>query len=293
MLRVACPQCAKALSLPETAAGKSVKCPKCQAVFKAPMATAAAAGKAVAASVKKPVAVAAHDADDQDEAKPYGIMEDKPTPEQLRKSAQGEAVDQMVVDAKRAKLRNKAWDFVGTPAKFIKRAALTACILWICTYLFVTMVVVLANHNMEAAEKTNGMINTGGVKSLPKYLFLQDIIPELTPQRYGPLGVWAVASGGLILALAIYGLQLAGAESMKKLENYRLSMFAMIIGTLSLNLFGIWGLLALLDKGVQYQFRVSQRRLEGKAGEELYVEDSDDEEEEDEEGDEDDDDDDK
>lgn len=226
-----------------------------------------------------------------DEATPYLIQEDKPSPEQIKKSAQGEAVDQMVVDAIRTKHRNKAWEMVGLPAKFMKRAALSACVFWVILYLFLTMVIVLANHNIEAAEKTGGFVNTGGIKSLPKYLFVQDVIPMLTPQKLPPLPFWGIISGGLVVALLIYGLQLAGAESMKRLENYRLAMFSMIIGTLSLNIFGIWGLITLLNKDVQYEFRVSRRRQEGKSGEELYEEEFDEDEdgdEEDEEEDEDD-----
>lgn len=269
MLRVACPKCKKPLGLPDNVAGKSVKCPQCQQVFKAPAQPAA-----------KPAAPVASKHPDDQEATPYGLREDAPTPEQLRKSAQGEAVDQMVVDAKRTKLRNKAWEKVGTPAKFAKRAALVACIIWLMTYLFLTMVIVLANHNMEQAEKTGGQLNTGGVKSLPKYLFVQDVIPELNPQNLRPVFFWLIITGGLVVALTIYGLQLAGAEQMKKLTNYRLSLFSMIIGTLTLNLFGIMGLLALMDKQVQYEFRVTARRQAGMEGEAIYVEDEDEDEDE-------------
>jgi len=275
MLRVACPSCKKPLGLPDNVAGKSVKCPQCQQVFKAPAKPAA----------KPAVPGSASTHPDDQEATPYGLREDAPTPEQLRKSAQGEAVDQMVIDARRTKLRNKAWEKVGLPAKFMKRFALTACIFWLMTYLFLTMVIVLANHNMEQAERSGGMISSGGVKSLPKYLFVQDVFSDLTPQRFGPLLFWLTITGGLVVALTIYGLQLAGAEQMKKLSNYKLSMFAMIVGALTINLFGIWGLLALLDKQVQYEFRVTARRQAGMEGEAIYAED-DDEEDDDEEEDE-------
>ncbi|MFO0813840.1 MAG: hypothetical protein U0796_11510 [Gemmatales bacterium] len=284
MLRVACPQCRKSLGLPDTAAGKSVKCPQCQSVFQAPSMAKAAAAKAGPAK-PVPAAAAAPEKpyDEYAEATPYALREDAPTPEQLRKSAQGAAIDQMVIDAKRAKKRNQAWEYVGTPAKFIKRAALSACIFWLCTYVFMTMMIVLANHNMEQADKGGGFVSQGGVKSKPKYLFIQEIFPEVTPETIRPLAFWAIITGGLVVALAVYGLQLAGAEQMKKLENYRLALFAMIVGTLSLNLFGIWGLLVLMDKGVQYEFRVSQRRREGKEGEAIYQDDDDEEEEEDDE----------
>jgi len=279
MLRVACPNCSKSLGLPDNSAGKSVKCPQCQQVFKAPTAPSA---KPVAQSVK--TAAPKKSSFEPEEPTAYTLREDKPTPEQLRKSAQGEEIDAMVVNAQRTKIRNKAWDKVGLPAKLVKRTALAACIGWVCTYLFLLMVIVLANHSMETADPKTGMVESGGLKSFPKYLFIQDIIPGLTPKTIRPVLLWLYCSGGLIIALAIYGLQLAGAESMKKLESYRLSMFSMIVGTITLNLFAILGLLALMDKGVQYEFRVSQRRLEGKTGEELYNEgNEEDEEDEDEE----------
>jgi hypothetical protein len=279
MLRVACPKCAKSLGLPETSAGKSVKCPQCQQVFKALASPASAVASKPAAkdTPRKNVGY------EPEEATAYALKEDAPTPEQLKKSAQGEEIDAMVVDALRNKIRAKAWEKVGTPAKFVKRAALTACIIWLCVYLFMLMVIVLANHNMENAD-AQGMISSGGKKAYPRYLFVQDIIPELNPikEPTRPVFLWLYCSAALIIALAIYGLQLAGAESMKKLENYRLSMFSMLVGTFSLNLFAILGLLALMDKGVQYEFRVSQRRLEGKTGAELYEEDDGEEEDEDE-----------
>jgi len=284
MLRVACPNCSKALGLPDNASGKSVKCPQCQQVFKAP---AAATAKPVAKPVK--TAEPKKPSLEPDEATAYAIKEEKPTPEQLKKSAQGEEIDAMVIDAQRARIRAKAWDKVGMPSKFVKRFALTACILWICTYLFMLMVIVLANHNMETADKS-GMVESGGIKSLPKYLFIQDLL-GVTPQDQAtrPVFLWLYCTGGLVVALAIYGLQLAGAESMKKLEHYNLATFAMIIGSLTLNLFCILGLMALMDKGVKYEFRVSHRRLLGKTGNELYDEGGgEDEEEDDEDEDEDD-----
>ncbi len=284
MLRVACPNCSKSLGLPDNSAGKSVKCPQCQQVFKAP---AAPSAKPVAQPVKTTAPKKSSFEPDQPTA--YTLREDKPTPEQLKKSAQGEEIDAMVVNAQRTKIRNKAWDKVGLPAKLVKRLALTACITWVCLYLFLLMVIVLANHTMETADPKTGMIESGGLKKRPGYLFIQDIFPGLTPQNEPtrPVYLWLYCSGGLIVLLAIYGLQLAGAESMKKLESYRLSVFAMIVGTIFLNLFCILGLLALMDKGVQYEFRVSKRRLEGKTGEELYNEgDEEDEDEEDEEEDE-------
>lgn len=277
MLRVACPKCAKSLGLPDTAAGKNVKCPQCQQVFKAPASTAAVVNQPKVKNASSAPAFV------PEEATAYGLQEDKPTPEQLRKSAQGEEIDAMVVDAQRNKIRAKAWDKVGTPAKFVKRAALTACITWVIIYLFMVMVIVLANHNMETADPRTGMIESGGKKAYPRYLFIQDMFPGINPiqEATRPVYLWLYCSGLLIILLSIYGLQLAGAESMKKLENYRLSMFSMLVGTFSLNLFAILGLLALMDKGVQYEFRVSQRRLEGKTGAELYEEDDGEEEEED------------
>ncbi|MFT3878041.1 MAG: hypothetical protein QM703_00090 [Gemmatales bacterium] len=284
MLRVACPKCAKSLGLPDTAAGKSVKCPQCQQVFKAPATPAAAV-----VPKSKPKDASPAPAYVPEEATAYGLQEDKPTPEQLKKSAQGEEIDAMVIDAQRNRIRAKAWDKVGMPSKFVKRAALTACITWLILYLFMLMVIVLANHNMETADPKTGMIESGGKKAYPRYLFIQDMVREINPMEEAtrPVYLWLYCTAALVIALSIYGLQLAGAESMKKLENYRLSMFSMLVGTFSLNLFAILGLLALMDKGVQYEFRVSQRRLEGKTGAELYDEDTGDDEEEDDEDDED------
>ncbi|HMO35714.1 MAG TPA: hypothetical protein PKA06_06700, partial [Gemmatales bacterium] len=55
------------------------------------------------ATTAKPAPVAPGPGTDE-EATPYSLKEDAPTPEQIKKSAQGEAVDQMVIDARRTKL---------------------------------------------------------------------------------------------------------------------------------------------------------------------------------------------
>jgi hypothetical protein len=272
MIRVACPKCAKPLGLPDTVAGKPVKCPSCQQAFIAPTKTGAAPARPARAAAAKPE-------DDYDNPTPYGLKQEVELP-QLAKNAQSEAVDEMVVTARRQRKRNKAWEYVGMPAKFIKRAALSAVIFWLVLYLFLTVIIVLANHNMEQIEKGAPVLTRGGSPDLPKYLFIQDVVSGLSPQHVRPIIFWLVITGGFIAAMVIYGLQLAGAECMKKLENYPLAVFSMIVGTLSLNLFGIWGLLTMLDKNVQYEFRVSKRRAQGFTGEDLYREDDDEEDEE-------------
>jgi hypothetical protein len=262
-------------------AGKTVKCPGCKQLFAAPgVAPVAAAKVRPAGGTPRPAPT--HD-NEFEETTPYGVKDEPPPPAALIKSASVEAVDAMVIDARRAKKRNKAWEKVGTPAKFVKRGALVAVTIWIFLYLFVTMLIVLANHNMEVAEKQGGFVMSGGVKELPKYIFLTDWLGIKPQMEYlNPMSMWLYATGAILVALFIYGLQLAGAEAMKRLENYRLALFSMIISALSLNLFGIWGLINLIDKDVQYEFRVSARRKMGLSGEDLYRED-DDEDEEDEE----------
>lgn len=277
MIKVACPHCSKPLGLPPTVAGKTVKCPSCKQLFTAPK------GKAPAAAVApRPAVVPQREESEFDEATPYSVKHDEPTPEAVKKSASMEAVDDMVVAARRTRKRNKAWDEVGLPAKWAKRTALSMSVSWLLAYLFMTMIIVLANHNMEQAAKQGGYVMNGGIKELPKYIFIDamGIKPQVEATR--PVYLWLYCTGALIIALAIYGLQLAGAESMKRLENYGLVLAAMIVGSLTVNLFCIWGLLALMSKDVQYEFRVSARRQQGLSGEELYKEDDDEEEEEDE-----------
>ena len=265
MLKVACPSCAKTLGLPDEAAGRKVKCPKCGAVFRAPAAAPTPAPATPAMTAEKAIR------EDLETATPYALKEDALTAADMKKSQQAEAVDAMVRDAARVKKRNKAWEIVGLPAKFMKRAALSACVFWIIAYLFTTGMIVLCNHNMEQNERGGGFATVDKLKGKPKYIFITEAF-DLSPEEMPPLRFWLIATGGLVVALSIYGLQLSAAESMKKLENYRLSMAGAIVGTLTINLFGIWALLALMDKGVQYEFRVSKRRLEGKVGDALYEE---------------------
>lgn len=280
MIRVACPHCSKPLGLPPTAAGKTVKCPNCKQLFAAPQGQAAQ-------KVAAPARPAPEHDDEYAEATPYGVKADEPVPEAVKKSASVEAVDEMVVSARRARKRNKAWDEAGLPAKWVKRTALSLCVSWIIAYLFMTMVIVLANHNMEQAASQGGFVTNGGIKERPKYLFISEAFGIRPQQDYlNPLSLWLYCTGALLLALLIYGLQLAGAESMKRLENYRLVLASMVVGALTVNLFSIWALLVLMSKDVQYEFRVSARRQRGLSGEDLYREDVDEEEEEEDEEDE-------
>lgn len=274
MLQVACPKCAKPLGLPDSVAGKAVKCPNCHQPFIAPAVTKAGAARAKAVSARKP-------AHDEDDITPYTVLPEVEKPQQIIE-AQSSAVDEMVITARRQKKRNKAWEAVGLPAKYMKRFALIMAVLWLFTYLFVTVIIVLANHNMEKLAKGKAIEFKGGKPDLPRYLFLEDIDSGINPKDLPPLMFWLGATGCLVIAIMIYGLQLAGAESMKKLENYPLVMFSAIVGALTVNLFCIWALLMMTDKDVKYEFRVSKRRMEGYTGEELYQEGEEEEEEEEE-----------
>jgi hypothetical protein len=272
MLQVACPKCAKPLGLPDSVAGKPVKCPNCHQPFIAPALAKAGAPRPKPAAARQP-------AKHEDDITPYAVLPEVEKPPEIIE-AQTSAVDDMVIAARRQKKRNKAWEAVGLPTKYMKRFALLMVVLWLSVYLFLTVIIVLCNHNLEKIEKGQAVEMRGGKPDLPRYLFVEDIDSSINPRNLRPLHFWLICTGGLIVAMAIYGLQLAGAESMKKLENYPLAMFAMIVGALTINLFCIWGLLVMTDKDVKYEFRVSKRRMEGVTGEELYEEGDDEEEEE-------------
>lgn len=302
MMRVSCPSCSKALSVPPDKVGKSVKCPGCASVFVVPGQPGAVAAKAVAAKAAKPVP-AKSAAKPTAPTKPTSVMDDDEDGKgsysfgidegpKDKEAIKDDRVDDMVVSADRMKRRNRAWDEVGRPALFIKRTALFMLIFWILAYLFTTMIIVLAAHQMEQVEKGGGTAAIKEVKGVSnarvEYLFIEGLFPEIRPQTHRPLHFWLVITAGLITAIAVYGFELAGAESMKRLERYNMVMAAMAIGTISLNLFCIWGLLALVREPVKNQFEITKRRSEGIGGEELYrgLEGKDDEEDEEEEDDE-------
>src|SRR5688572_75568 len=91
MIRVACPHCSKALGLPPSVAGKTVKCPNCKQLFAAPAATPAKAVVVPAGAARQPAPV--HHDDEYGEATPYGIKHEPPPPAAALKSASVEAVD--------------------------------------------------------------------------------------------------------------------------------------------------------------------------------------------------------
>jgi hypothetical protein len=293
MLRVKCPQCAKELSLKPETAGKTVRCPNCTTAFKTPAAAPRAApAKAPAAKPASEPAAAIGKAPQphpDDDFNPYGFKADVPPPD--AEALKDDRIDEMVIMAQRQKARNKAWEQIGMPAKFIKRGALSAVVLWIVCMFWITVCVVLYLHKLEQLA-ANPRANVGFVKpgevARAEYVWPLNELPRNIQEQPGL--IWGVSFGVFVVVMAIYGVVLTGAEAMKKLEGYRWAMTSAIISCIIQPPIGLWALLILMRKEVKYEFLISARRNAGVADPYAEEEIDEDEDEEDDDEDEDEDD---
>lgn len=254
MIRVKCPQCTKVLGLKDDVSGQMARCPACQATFKVPSKPTTSVSKPKKDMVApKTEAKTNTTPPDGDELNPYAFAID--TGPKDKEAIRDDRTDAMVKDAQRAKKRNAAWELIGKPAKMLKVNALVEVSLWTCAYLFTIMAVVLQIHQLDQWEA-----KAGRDKDRPHYVWP---VKEFVHRDFVPGNLFFIATGIFIPILGIYGLLLAAAEAMKKLENYRLAMAGAIISIIAFPPIGILALLVLLKKNVQHEFEVSERRNQG------------------------------
>lgn len=242
MIAFHCAQCRHSLSLKDELAGKKIRCPKCQAVLQVPARPAAV-----------PVAPAKRHSE-PDDYTPYGIEPILEIPEEIR----GNKVDELVKVANRQKARNRAWNQVGLPAKWLKICALIFVTLWLATFAYVTLASVLYLHKYEQFIRKV----EGGPKSLNDLRWMWPV-SEVVDRDAAPGYVFGIACSIFFPVMIIYGFILAGAESMKRLERYRLAMTGAILGILMMPPVAIMAIFALRRPEVQYEFTISRLRREG------------------------------
>jgi hypothetical protein len=205
----------------------------------------------------------------EDDFNPYQVKiePDKPPPEDDR-------VDEMVRDEFRKRKRDRAWKEVGFPAKLMKIMGMIIIALSLLIFLLATLDIILYNFKLEQlnlkGSDQDAPRASGEKIDLPE-LFIADLFNS--PPGEAPTGIlWLIWFGMLVLDLGIFGTILAGAESMKRLENYTLSMvaciLAIIFGGLILSIAGLLGLLALLKEDVKLEFPSYRKQREKKEEEE-------------------------
>jgi hypothetical protein len=304
MMRIKCPKCAKLLGIDETKAGATAVCPQCQAKFRIPAASSPPAGGAKPASAQTAAPKAADPpppADTkpwqaEDDFQPYLFRQEEPG---LSIAASERRGDELAEHAMRKRRRERAWEAVGGPAKLIARVGLIGVSIASLAFAWVLMAAILYEHKLHLAEKAQaaGQATPTGSATAPggqpgrqepdKPLWpLSEFVPDLNTWQV--VGIFA---GGWVVLLIIYGLQIAGAEKMKRLDSYGWAMTACIIATFSSILVGLFGLLALMDRSVKAEFAGMQppadaaaagakKRKQGAHADEEDDEDEDEEEEE-------------
>jgi hypothetical protein len=266
MIRVKCPnpKCRKDLGIDESKAGSLASCPNCGQKFRLP-APEKVAAKANKQAANKPGTAAKSPSDSgkkpwqmEDDFNPYQVKieEDKPPPEDDR-------VDQMVRDDFRQRKREKAWKEVGFPAKLMKIMGLIFLVVEILIFLLISLDVVLYNFKLEQISSNTP---SGEKPDLPELFIAEIFVPFFGQSAPGeaPTGlIWATAFGLFVVRLIYLVVVLAGAESMKKLENYYLSMTACILA-IPWFFVGLMGLLSLLNEDVKLEFPQFRKQREEK-----------------------------
>lgn len=246
MIQFSCFQCRHTLRLKDELGGKKIRCPKCQAVLGVPNPPAAVGS---GPGVKS---------DPTEDITPYGI---EPIQE-IAPEKKDDRVDEMVKVANRQKMRNRAWNEVGPPAKWLKIVALIVVSINLFSYSYITLASVLYLHKYEQYVRKV----EGGPKSLNEIRWMWPL-NEFLPRDAAPWFVFGVATGSLLIALLIHGTILAGVESMKRLERYGLAMTAAILSIFALPVvtlpISFWAIVALRKPHVRYEFEISRLRREG------------------------------
>jgi hypothetical protein len=275
MIRIKCPntKCGKELGIDESKAGAVGACPNCGQKFRIPSAPAKSTAKAPA---KQPVTAKGSGAKTdvpqptttkkhwqaEDDFNPYAVKHevDKPPPEDDR-------VDQMVRDDWRNKKREKAWKEVGVPTTLMKVMSMVLIGLWLFTFTLVSIDVILYNFKLEQMAHPP----PGEGKIDPPEMFIADLFGS-APGEAPAMLCWLIWFIILVINLSIYGTIIAGAESMKRLENYGLSMtgciLSIIFGGAILTIGGVLGLMALMNDEIKLQFPSYKRLREEKEEEE-------------------------
>jgi hypothetical protein len=285
MLRVKCPQCAKVLGLEDDVAGKMAKCPSCNATFKVPAAAPAPRPKAAKPAKADPLAnvPAGTGKAEPGDIATYGFTQDKGPVD--KDAIDEDRVDAMVRDLQRNKKRNAAWEQIGPPAKIVKLVTLIQALILILSYLFTLFAVIMINHQMDQILAQGQKITA---RTLPSYVWP---VSEFWDKGTNPSFVFWVTTAWFVPLLCLYGLVLAGAECMKKLENYTLALIGAIAGCVSFLPTGLLALLVLMRAPIKKEFEMTELRKQGifeETVEEEAKQDEDDDEDEDEDEDEDD-----
>jgi LSD1 subclass zinc finger protein len=246
MIQFSCFQCRHTLRLKDELGGKKIRCPKCQAVLGVPNPPAAVSSGSGARAAPT------------DDITPYAIEPIQEIPPEKK----DDRVDEMVKVANRQKMRNRAWNEVGPPAKYLKIATLIVLAINLFTYAYVTLASVLYLHKYEQYLRKV----EGGPKSLNEIRWMWPL-NEFLPRDTAPWFVFGVATGALLFSILLHGTILAGVESMKRLERYRLAMTAAILSIFGVPVvmipISLWAIAALRKPHVRYEFEISRLRREG------------------------------
>lgn len=265
MIRVKCPnpKCQKELGISESKAGSTASCPNCGQKFRLPAPEKVAAKTSKQPSSPKPGAKTPADSGKkpwqmEDDFNPYQVKieEDKPPPEDDR-------VDQMVRDSYRQRKRDKAWKEVGFPAKLMKILGLIFVGIEILSFLLVSLDVVLYNFKLEQIASNTP---SGEKPDMPVLFIAEALVPFFrgSPPGEAPTGwIWLTAFGLFLFRMTYIMVVLAGAESMKRLERYYLSLIACILA-IPWFFIGLIGLMSLIKEDVKLEFPEFRKQREEK-----------------------------
>jgi DNA-directed RNA polymerase subunit RPC12/RpoP len=296
MIRVKCPKCSQALALDDGKAGTVIACPGCKQKFRVPAPKAGTPAKAAPKPPAGPAAGAAAapqprrrwDDEDEDDYTPYSFTREQE--ESRGPAGEEEYQARMVREAEKKKRRERAWERLGPPAKLMKWIGMVAASLTLLVYFFGAIRLILDLYNLSRSEfDANAPVN-----SLTMDMKMEKL--AISPRLQAALVVEFIAN--FIFTMTIWGLILAAAEQMKKLEGYGYAIVGSLLciyygipmgiigvvmilallaggGLIAFVLFGIpalamslmfpcglWTLILLLQRDIRREFRLSDEHLE-------------------------------
>jgi hypothetical protein len=263
LVKLTCPKCRATLRpakpVPE---GKSVKCPKCEEVFRAGEEPADTRTRPDAPAKKPAAAPAAKAAEEDEEAETYAVIRDE---DQERKAAEeaerrkrrgrkrrardeddededdedeGDLGAQLLKNLKTRDPRGAAQGVVVTPSNWLLRTGILGFFAWVVAFIVFMLPIAFPNIPDNPDEKNQIAVGKDKDKEKDKKPAQKGLAEQIQERAWTVVLFIAV----LFLGLTQAALITFGAVRMQSLESYGWSMAGCILAILPLYMVPVWAL---------------------------------------------------
>jgi hypothetical protein len=273
LTKLTCPKCCATLKpakpVPE---GKTIKCPKCEELFKAGETAADARARAEAAKKKPAGAAADKPAEEEEEEATYAVVRDEDIEKKVeeaerrkrkrmmkaKQKKKGAGADddeedepdeddlaaQLLRNLKVKDPRGRAQELVVSPSNWLLRTGLVGFFGWVIAFIFFIIPVVFPNLPDTSDEETKRIAEQEkareakekGLDSTKKLPTKFDVF-QWTQERWWAVAIFVTV---LLLGLVHAGLIAFGAVRLQGLESYRWAITSCILTILPLYMAPLW-----------------------------------------------------